>query len=292
MEEVLFDGEFFARLHTLRMSNKMKLTSGMSGGRKSSAKGNSVEFSDFREYMLGDDIRKIDWNAYGRMNRLFIKLFQEEKEGLFRIFLDGSKSMDYGERKKSVLARRIVAMLSFIVLNNLDRVYVNQVKENELCMGKGMTGKQSFQKILLNLERMEFDGKTDLYQGVTKSKFTGRGTTIVVSDFFDEDQLEELVRFLCFKKQEVILIQTLAEEEVNPDFEGHLNLIDMESKNDMKVSMSSSVLRTYRKTLADFQNSIQNIALKYHAHYMCIHTGEAVDKFIFEGIQSGQLERL
>ena len=97
MEEVLFDGEFFARLHTLRMSNKMKLTSGMSGGRKSSAKGNSVEFSDFREYMLGDDIRKIDWNAYGRMNRLFIKLFQEEKEGLFRIFLDGSKSMDYGE---------------------------------------------------------------------------------------------------------------------------------------------------------------------------------------------------
>ena len=128
MEEVLFDGEFFARLHTLRMSNKMKLTSGMSGGRKSSAKGNSVEFSDFREYMLGDDIRKIDWNAYGRMNRLFIKLFQEEKEGRFRIFLDGSKSMDYGERKKSVLARRIVAMLSFIVLNNLDRVYVNQIK--------------------------------------------------------------------------------------------------------------------------------------------------------------------
>ena len=160
MEEVLFDGEFFARLHTLRMSNKMKLTSGMSGGRKSSAKGNSVEFSDFREYMLGDDIRKIDWNAYGRMNRLFIKLFQEEKEGLFRIFLDGSKSMDYGERKKSVLARRIVAMLSFIVLNNLDRVYVNQIKENELCLGKGMTGKQSFQKILLNLERMTFEVRT------------------------------------------------------------------------------------------------------------------------------------
>lgn len=292
MEETLFDGEFFARLHTLRMSNKMKLTSGMSGGRKSSAKGNSVEFSDFREYMLGDDIRKIDWNAYGRMNRLFIKLFQEEKEGVFRIFVDGSKSMDYGERKKSVLARRIAAMLSFIVLNNLDRVYVNQVKETEVQMGKGMTGKQSFQKILLSLENMTFEGSTDLYQGVLKSKFTGRGTTILISDFFDENQLEELVRFLCFKKQEVILIQTLAEEEVNPEFEGHLNLIDMESKKDMKVSMSSSVLRTYKKTLAGFQAELQEIARKYQANYMCVHTGEALDKFIFEGIQSGQLERL
>ena len=84
----IFNSEFYSKLHTLRMSIAMRLAAGMSGGRKSNAKGNSVEFSDFREYQLGDDIRRIDWNAYGRFDKLYIKLFMEEKEGIFQIFLD------------------------------------------------------------------------------------------------------------------------------------------------------------------------------------------------------------
>lgn len=292
MEEILFDGSFFAKLQTLKMSSKLKMTSGMSGGRKSFLKGNSVEFSDFREYMLGDDIRKIDWNAYGRMNRLFIKLFQEEKEGVFRIFIDGSKSMDFGEHKKSVLARRIAGMLSYIVLNNQDRVYVNQITEKEIIAGKGMTGKQSFGRILNQLENMEFTGSVNLKDSVTGTKFVGRGTTILISDFLDQPELDELLRYLAYHKQEIVLIQTLSEEEVHPDLEGHINLIDMESKQDMKVSMSSSVLRAYDKTLKEFQASLREAARKYQANFLWVHTAEALDKFIFEGIQSGQLEHL
>lgn len=292
MEEILFDGAFFAKLQTLKMSSKLKMTSGMSGGRKSFLKGNSVEFSDFREYMLGDDIRKIDWNAYGRMNRLFIKLFQEEKEGVFRIFIDGSKSMDFGEHKKSVLARRIVGMLSYIVLNNQDRVYVNHITEKEVIAGKGMTGKQSFGKILNQLENMEFTGSVNLKERITGTKFVGRGTTILISDFFDQPDLEEMLRYLAYHKQEIVLVQTLAKEEVQPDLEGHLNLIDVESREDMKVSMSNSVLRAYDKTLKEFQDSLREAARTYQANFLWVHTEEALDKFIFEGIQSGQLEHL
>ena len=86
--EKIFDSEFYSKLHKLRMSIAMHLASGMSGGRKSNAKGNSVEFSDFREYRLGDDFRRIDWNAYGRFDKLYVKLFMEEKEGIFNLFLD------------------------------------------------------------------------------------------------------------------------------------------------------------------------------------------------------------
>lgn len=292
MEEKLFDGAFFSKLATLRMSSKMKMTAGMSGGRKSSMKGNSVEFSDFREYILGDDIRKIDWNAYGRMDRLFIKLFQEEKEGVFRIFVDGSKSMDYGEKKKSVLARRIAGMLSYIVLNNLDRVYLTKLGDETLQPGKGMTGRQSFQKILLALENMTFEGNSSLYEGIQKCKISGHGITILISDFFNEEELEPMLRYLVYQKQEIILIHTLAAEEIDPDLEGHLNLIDMESRKDLRVSMSGSVLKKYQKTLHAFQERLITLSRKYQAHYMFVSTEDALDKFIFEGIRSGQLERL
>lgn len=292
MEEKLFDGTFFSKLATIRMSSKMKMTAGMSGGRKSSMKGNSVEFSDFREYILGDDIRKIDWNAYGRMNRLFIKLFQEEKEGVFRIFLDGSKSMDYGEKKKSVLARRIAGMFSYIVLNNLDRVYLTKLGDENLQPGKGMTGRQSFQKILLALENMTFEGNKSLYEGIQKCKISGRGVTILISDFYGEEELEAMIRYLAYQKQEVILVHTLAAEEVSPDLEGHLNLIDMETGKDIRVSMSSSVLGKYKKTLHEFQDRIAHLAKKYQAHYMFVSTEDELDKVIFEGMRSGQLERL
>lgn len=292
MEEKLFDGAFFSKLATLRMSSKMKMTTGMSGGRKSSMKGNSVEFSDFREYILGDDIRKIDWNAYGRMDRLFIKLFQEEKEGIFRIFVDGSKSMDYGEKKKSILARRIAGMLSYMVLNNLDRVYLTKLGSENLQPGKGMTGRQSFQKILLTLENMTFDGNSSLYEGIQKCKISGRGTTILISDFFNEDELEPILRYLVYQKQEIILIHTMAIEEISPDLEGHLNLIDMETRKDLRVSMSGSVLKKYQKTLHTFCDRLNELSRKYQAHYMFVSTEDALDKFIFEGIRSGQLERL
>lgn len=292
MEEKLFDGAFFSKLATLRMSSKLKMTAGMSGGRKSTMKGNSVEFSDFREYILGDDIRKIDWNAYGRMDRLFIKLFQEEKEGVFRIFIDGSKSMDYGEKKKSVLARRIAGMLSYIVLNNLDRVYLTKLGDENIQQGKGMTGRQSFQKILFALENMTFEGKSSLYEGIQKCKISGRGVTILISDFFEEENLEPMLRYLAYQKQEVILIHTLAVEEVFPDLEGHLNLIDMETKKDFRVSMSGSVLKKYQKTFQTFQERLIEVSGKYQAHYMFVNTEDALDKFIFEGIRSGQLERL
>ena len=101
METTVFDQEFFKKLNTLKMNLPMQLNQGMSGIRKSSAKGSSVEFSDFREYMLGDDIRRIDWNAYGRTDKLYIKQFMEEKEGIFQIFLDTSKSMVFGQVTKA-----------------------------------------------------------------------------------------------------------------------------------------------------------------------------------------------
>ena len=287
MEERLFDSTFYAKLNTLKLSTKLKLNAGMSGSRKSTAKGNSVEFSDFREYMLGDDIRRIDWNAYGRMDKLFVKLFMEEKEGLFHIMIDCSKSMDYGEKKKSILARRIAAALSYIILNQLDRVYLTTIKENEVKSTKGMTGRQSFQKILMELEHITFEGKTDLKKGIISKPYPSKGVVMIISDFFDQnqEQLEEIVKYLTYKKQEVVLIQILAVEEVHPELEGTLRMIDMETKQEERITMSQKVIKEYQKTLHRFQNNLMHIAKKYQAQYLTMTTEDPLEKLLLEGIR-------
>ncbi|MDP4178692.1 MAG: DUF58 domain-containing protein, partial [Bacillota bacterium] len=101
MEEKIFDTEFLKKLDSIALNANITMSEGSSGSRKSKSKGSSVEFSDYREYTAGDDFRRVDWNAYGRFDRLFVKLFMEEREALINIFIDSSKSMNYGNPKKS-----------------------------------------------------------------------------------------------------------------------------------------------------------------------------------------------
>ena len=170
--EQAFNSEFYSKLRTLRMSIALSNAAGMSGGRKSKAKGNSVEFSDFREYMLGDDIRRIDWNAYGRFDRLFIKLFMEEKEGLFHVILDASKSMDYGVKNKAVAAKRLAGAISYIVLENGDRLFIDIMKDGGIETHRGMTGMQAFRKSIEILDREEFNGGGDFLDSVIRKWYS------------------------------------------------------------------------------------------------------------------------
>ena len=120
----MIDRSYFEKIGRLRLAVHKKSSSVMQGARKSAAKGSSAEFSDFREYMQGDDIRRIDWNAYGRTERLFVKEYVEERESNISILLDTSASMDFGEPSKSELAGEIAAALGYIGLSGNDHVYI------------------------------------------------------------------------------------------------------------------------------------------------------------------------
>ena len=203
MGEKLFDQSFFTKLNQLAIAMNTHMTHGMGGGRKSNAKGTSVEFSDYREYIPGDDIRRIDWGAYGRLDKLYIKRFMEEKEGIFQIFIDTSNSMSFGEPKKSRTALQLAGALAYLVLNNLDRVYVSEMQESTLTQGKGRAGKQAFRQIMQELEAVEFDGRTNLNKAIMSRQYQGSGVSIVISDFLDEKGIEEAVKYLRYKKQQV-----------------------------------------------------------------------------------------
>lgn len=286
MEQEIFDTEFFNKLNTLKLSIRMRLNKGMGGGRKSTAKGSSVEFSDFREYMLGDDIRRIDWNAYGRLDKLYIKQYMEEKEGIFNVFIDTSKSMDYGEYKKSVRAQQLAGALAYIILNNLDRVYVTQVREGELTVGKGVTGRTSYRKVMQDIQSMEFNGNTRLNDAIKSRNITQRGVSIIISDFLDPVGVEDAIKYLLYKKQEIVLIQVLAREEVDVTLEGTVNLTDIETGEEMKITVTKSVIDRYMTELQGLKNNLEKMAKKYHMTYMSTVSDESFDKVLFEGFKN------
>lgn len=289
METVIFDTEFFQKLNTLKMSLNMRLSQGMSGIRKSSAKGSSVEFSDFREYMPGDDIRRIDWNAYGRTDKLYIKQFMEEKEGIFNIFLDTSSSMAFGEKAKSTMALQIAAALAYIILGNLDRVYINEMKENSLIKGKGAAGGAAFSHILRELERISFDGGTTLSRAIRKRPIQNGGVSVVISDFLDGAGIEDAVKYLAYKKQTILLVQILSREELEVNYEGTVNMLDAEDGSRVKLTMSNAVVKQYKENLYALQSRLQELARKYGGAYTMIPSDETLVNAVLSGF-SGVLQ--
>ena len=285
MKENIFDKDFFTKLNKINMALNFRLSNGTQGGRKSKAKGVSVEFSDFREYTPGDDFRRIDWNAYGRLDKLFVKVFMEEREGVFNFFLDKSKSMDQGDDNKGEMALKIVASLGYITINNLDRIIVSGLEDGNIVeLGSG-TGKKTFQKLLRDLNNIEFNGTTNLGESIRKRKITGRGVSIVVSDFLNNgglENLEEGLKYLAFKKQQIILIQVLSKEDIEPIIDEEVTLIDSETREEVKITLNYKVIEEYKKTLKNYNENLKNIAKKYGAKVIFVRADESLEKVILD----------
>ena len=282
LSERIFDAEFLKKLDTIVINVRMVMNNGSGGNRKSRSKGSSVEFSDFREYSLGDDFRRIDWNAYGRLDRLFVKLFMEEREAMVNIFVDSSRSMYFGEPKKSLSALKLSGTLAYLALNNLDRVCLNSlagtlVKQSSVLSGRGM-----FRHCVDFLEDMQFGGFTDLNSCIKKKEFKGSGVSIVFSDFFTPGGIEDAVKYLLYKKQDVILVHVLAPEELNPEIEGQIRLLDSETGEARDISVTPAMLLQYDKELNLFMNKIREFCSRMGAAYIQVSSEEPIEKIVLE----------
>lgn len=295
----IFNDDFFKSLSSLKLAIHLRLDKGMNGGRKSSTKGASVEFSDFREYIPGDDVRRIDWNVYGRMDKLYIKQFMEEKEATYHIFLDNSKSMDFPqsmdmgnvEKKKSTMALRLCGAFSYMILGQLDRVVLHTTaieknsEENLKRSGIPITGRVSIQRILKDLGQVVFNGNTNLESSIKKCNIRGKGVSIIISDFLDPYGVEGVIKYLTFKRQEIVLIQVLAREEVDFYGEGTVSLIDSETRDEMKITMTRQSIGLYEKQLKAHKENLNRFARKYGCVYQCVIADEPIHKVILEGFK-------
>lgn len=287
----MLDAKFYDTLVRLRLSIGQKSSMSMSGNRKSVQKGSSAEFSDFREYMPGDDIRRIDWNAYARLDKLFIKEYMEEKEAVVSILIDTSASMDYGEQKKSELALSIAAALSYLALSGMDRVIVYDMKR--MASPYVVTGgKKGYPRLLKWLEQLTFAGAADIHTAIRQMALKGPGMTILISDFLTEnmvngpeDEIEKIMKYLDYRRQKAVMLQVMAEEELEIGLSGTFNLIDMEDQGQLRITMDAESVRGYQKGLEEFLNKLKRICRKTGSNYVLCSTARDLYQLIFEDLR-------
>src|ERR1700676_4798097 len=162
----LLDPKFFAQLEQLELVSRKIFLGRMKGERRSKRKGQSVEFADYRNYVIGDDLRHLDWNLYARLDKLFIRLFMEEEDLHFYVLIDNSLSMDFGKPTKLHYAKQVAAALGFIGLVNLDRVVVEAFNERLTQSLPAVRGRKSLWRVLNFLQKIEPAGPSNLRESL------------------------------------------------------------------------------------------------------------------------------
>ncbi len=278
----VFTSGYRSRLDALQLKVKANIQAGYSGTRKSRAKGSSLDFSDFREYIAGDDLRRLDWNSYARTDRLFLKLFMEEKQASINIFIDTSKSMDYGDPHKGFYAKQIAASLTYIALSNMDRVNLFAANEHISAQKMGIQTKNLFFESMQFLDQLSWNQETKISKSIKEvsNMQLGTGVSIILSDFFSIDGYEDALKVLQAKKQDIILMQILSPQEINPEWIGALRLVDSENHKYQDIVMSDQVRSQYKKALHHFQGEMKEFCYKRGANFINVITEVPILQFL------------
>ena len=293
----LLDEDFIARLEGLELVSRKIVSGRMKGERRSKRRGQSTEFADYRPYVAGDDIRFLDWNIYGRLDKLFLKLFLEEEDLWVNILVDRSPSMRFGDPDKFLYAKRVVAALSYIGLHNYDRVRIGAFSERTAPVFGPVRGRVQIRRLLQVLEDLEPEEGTgtDLARGCRDFAVARRltGIVIFVSDFFDRRGFEAALRYLLSggAASEVYVIHILAPQEIDPTLKGDLKLVDVEDGLEADVSISAPLLKIYRRNLDSFRAEIKDFASKRGMHYVFTSTGVPFHHLILDFLRKRGLLR-
>lgn len=280
---------FFSRLETLALNLRPELSGFFGGKHLVRTYGQTVEFADYREYMLGDDIRRIDWNLYSRFEKYFLKLFTDERQMHTQIFLDCSASMGKINPEKGAYAIAVAAALGFLSVHNMDKVSFKMIKEDKLENPFGtIVGKQAFFRAISTFEQTAFADGADISAAISSGIDAGTkdGLSVIISDFFSENDWKKAIDYLCYKQRQVLLIQVLTPDEVEPVYDGRVNLIDSESVDmlddrNMKIRITRSMQLAYADALKDMQAEIKSYCNSRGADFISVCTDRPVEKVLF-----------
>jgi uncharacterized protein (DUF58 family) len=246
-----FDEAFLRKLERLAVVAKRVTSGAVRGNRKTRRSGAGLEFADHRDYEPGDDLRRLDWNLYGRLERPLLRLFDEDEDLPLYLLLDTSASMGIGTPSKLDLAVKTAAALAYVALAGLDRVAVYTASDG---LGDGFgpqRGKAQIHPVLGVLGSMRPAGRTDLGAAVRRlvARHRRRGVVVLVSDFFDPAGFEEALDRLRYSRFEPVVVQITAPEELDPPLQSDLVLVDVETGSERQVTVTPTVREAYRRTL-------------------------------------------
>ena len=290
MKGSYLNDEFFSRLETLSLELRADLAGFFGGKHLVKTYGQTVEFADYREYQLGDDIRRIDWNLFSRFEKFFLKLFTDERQMHTQIFLDCSGSMGKINSEKGNYAVAVAAALGYLSVHNMDKVSFKLVKGEKAEDPFGtIVGKRAFFNAIRTLENLEFEGESDLRSSIINAPNPGNndGLTVIISDFFTDSDWKSAVDYLCYKKRQVILIQVLTPEEMDPVYMGRMNLIDSESVDvqdirNMRMKIDRASQNAYERAMKEIRDELNSFANSRGAAFISISTSEPIEKVLFK----------
>jgi uncharacterized protein (DUF58 family) len=283
----LFSTEFLAQLERLSLASRRVFRGRVKGERRSLRRGHSVEFCDYRPYGIGDDLRYVDWNVFGRLDRLHVKLFLDEEDLCMHLLLDASRSMSFGVPSKLEYAVRLAAALGFVGLVNLERVGVAVVRDRNPEGWPPARGRNQFPAFVDFLLGVKSDGGTKLNDTLAAYAMRARepGLAVVLSDLLDPNGFESGLRALLERRFDVHLIHLLAPEEVNPEVLGDFRLVDSETGDTREVTVDGEALRGYRERLHQFLTRVEAFCRSHELGYHRVITDTPVEEFVLSQLK-------
>lgn len=285
----LLTKDLLAQLDQLQILSRRRLRTPQRGEKSSLRKGSSIEFSDYREYLQGDDIRSIDWNVYARTERLFLKLFLEEESKPVTFVVDASESMNFGKPGKFDYALALATALSYVALRRYDRPQILILQDKTFQRFRFGSQKQFF-PLITRLDQIVPSGTTHLSAALKKiayAKFS-RGLYFVLSDFYSYDGFDGL-KILGALGNELHCIQILTEEEINPTMRGDLKLLDSETTDRAEVSVTPQILKRYLARLTLLQQDLKRTAHQSAATYYSISNSVPLPDLLLRQFRSAGL---
>jgi uncharacterized protein (DUF58 family) len=285
----LFDEKFLKKLEYLHLVSRKVFSGALRAERRTRKIGSGIEFADHRKYTWGDDFRYIDWNVYGRVDKLLLRLFEEEEDLHIYVLLDCSTSMLIGDPLKLHYAMQVGAALSYVGLANLDRVAIIPFSDRLHGRLPPARGKNRIFKVFEFLRNIEVRGKTDLAECLTQFVHQNkrRGLAVVISDFYDPTGFEAGINTLRYNKFEPFVLQAYDLREANPHLHGDLTLVDCETGEAKDVTISKALLERYKLEHEKYCAELSEFCTARAIPYFRTHTKVSFDDLVLRIFRTG-----
>jgi uncharacterized protein (DUF58 family) len=308
MPTALLTPELLRRLEQFQLLAARRAKSSAKGERRSKARGQSVEFADYRNYVAGDDFRHLDWNLYGRLDRLFLKLYEEERELPVRIFLDASESMSFGTPSKFDFGRQVAAAVGYVALCGFDRVSMNVFPEvnaeNSGLDAAGLSaqnaargglrsvrGRKSAMRFFQNITTLSAHGSANLNESLRRGALESRdaGLAVVLSDFLDPAGYEAGLTALIGRGFQVNAVQILAPEEFAPPVSGDFRMVDAETGAVQEVSFGKFRLKAYQQTVRNFCQRLREYCQARGVNFFSVISDSSLEQLLLKQLRQSEV---
>lgn len=284
MKTMVIDEAFLSEVEALQSVLRNNIAGMFGGNHQAKTFGSSCEFADYRDYVPGDDMAKIDWNVYARFDKLYQKLYLDERQMHTKIYIDVSRSMRHNSVEKAEQALKIAAAFAYLSICEMDKVSIYVIREGEIEeVVTGMVGKDSYFNYINLLNEIEFDSSVSISKAILPSNVgMGDGYSILISDFLTFDDYDMAIDKFVERRRDLLCVQILSREELNPQFRGKMHLFDSENPNSFfKKKIDRDRINAYKEALKFVINRIKDYCESRGAHYMLAPAHEKLFNVFF-----------